>query len=353
MNKPAKALIATLLATLTAVVGAVYLSTYHPAAVEAVPVHNSDRTPVLRAGQTLRILSWNVQFMAGNSNNHFFYDDGPDPWPDAETVAEVTQRVAAFIAEQDPDLVLLQEVDDLAARTHMQDQSDALLSYLPQYSAHVETFYWKAAYVPHPSIRGRVGMKLLVLSKYRLGAATRHALSPITSDDILTRQFNLKRAMLEVHMPVDGAQDLVLINTHLSAFAQGSDTMLRQIAEVRERLEDLTVETPWVLAGDFNLLPSEEALLAKAELRSHYNPQGTELQPLISRYPSLPALTDTQADPERWYTYMPPSDPQRRPDRTIDYIFHSPRIERIDGRVLGGEARRLSDHLPLLIELKL
>ncbi|MCC2616313.1 endonuclease/exonuclease/phosphatase family protein [Aestuariibacter halophilus] len=331
----------------------VYLSTYHPADVESEAVHNQADTPTLLPGQTVKVLSWNVQFMAGNQNNHFFYDDGPDPWPDKDTVTKVTDNVAAFIQAQDPDIVLLQEMDDEADRTHLQDQTQMLLARLPQYTAYTETFYWKADYVPHPAIAGRVGMKLLVLSKYALSKATRYALPAITTDDIVTRQFNLKRAMLQVHLPVEGSNELVLINTHLSAFAQGSDTMARQIDTVMARLASLPEGTPWVMGGDFNLLPNDAALASYTELRSHYNDQGTELYPLITQYPSVPSLADIEADPSPWYTYMSPLDPARTPDRTIDYIFHAPTLEKTHGAVLLGDAKPLSDHLPIVLEFTL
>lgn len=353
MTKLLKFLLGAVLLAVVALSATVYLSTFHPAAVEDVTVHNAADAQMLQPNQAVKVLSWNVQFMAGNSDNHFFYDDGPDPWPDADTVAEVTRRVAAFIAEQDADVVLLQEVDDRATRTHLQDQTQALLRQLPQYGSYAETFYWKAAYVPHPAIQGRVGMKLVLLSKYRLGEARRLALSAITSDDILTRQFNLKRAMLQVHLPVAGAEDLVLVNTHLSAFAQGSDTMERQIGQVMALIEDLPDGSPWVLGGDFNLLPDDAALAANPELTSHYNGQGTELAPLIARYPSVPALSEIRSNPEPWYTYMSPLDPQRRPDRTIDYLFHAPGLKSQSAAVLRGEASALSDHLPVTVELTL
>ncbi|MEM6300314.1 MAG: endonuclease/exonuclease/phosphatase family protein [Pseudomonadota bacterium] len=353
MNKILKVLVGVVLSLAVMFLMAVYLTTFHPDPVESVNVYPGDDTPVLAAGQTVKILSWNVQFMAGNDNNHFFYDDGPDPWPDADTVAAVTRRVADFIAAEDPDLVMLQEVDDEATRTHMQDQTELLRQYLPQYAAYTETFYWKAAYLPHPAINGRVGMKLVVLSKFKINEATRYALSAITSDDVLTRQFNLKRAMLQVQLPIDDGRELILIDTHLSAFAQGSNTMEVQVGQVLERLAALPEETPWVLGGDFNLLPNDDALTSYTELRSSYNEQGTELYPLISRYPSIPSLTAIEENPESSYTYMSPQDPLRQPDRTIDYIFYSPLLAVNRGEVLRGDAKPLSDHLPVLIEIVL
>lgn len=353
MKKIIKALLALVVTLVLAFSGWVYFTTFHPDEIEDIAIQSSADAPQLTPGQRVKVLSWNVQFMAGNANNHFFYDDGPDGWPDKATVDKVTADVAAFIAQQDPDVVLLQEVDDLAKRTHMQDQTQMLLNALPQYTVLNETFYWKADYLPHPNIKGRVGMKLVVLSKYKIDKATRVALPAITTDDIVTRQFNLKRAMQQVHLPIQGGNELVLINTHLSAFAKGSDTMERQIEKVMAQIETLGDNTPWVMGGDFNLLPNDAALEAYTELRSHYNDQGTELVPLISAYPSMPALDDINANPEPWFTYMSPSDPSRSPNRTIDYIFYSPLVTKTGGEVLRGDAKPLSDHLPLVIEFTL
>lgn len=330
----------------------VYSSTFHPDDVMHEPIVSPAALPRLQAGQRVKILSWNVQFMAGNADNHFFYDDGPDPWPSKQRIEQTLTQAAAFIRAQNPDLVLLQEVDDLADRTHLFDQTQGLLELLPDYQAYTETFYWKADYLPHPQINGRVGMKLVVLSKVALGEATRYALPLITTDDIITRQFNLKRAMQQVRVPVEGGADLVVINTHLSAFAKGSDTMQRQIDAVMQRLDDLQGK-PWVMGGDFNLLPNEAALDAFEEKRSAYNDQGTEIAPLIASYPSVPALVDIERNPEPWFTYMSPTDPRRNPNRTIDYIFYANNLSKVRGKVLRGDALVISDHLPILLEVQL
>jgi len=66
----------------------------------------------------------------------------------------LTARPAAFGG----DVVLLQEIDDGAARTDYNDQLARLLPLLPpEYVCHTTAFYWKAAYVPHPRIHGGAG----------------------------------------------------------------------------------------------------------------------------------------------------------------------------------------------------
>ncbi|MEI2819597.1 MAG: hypothetical protein V9E81_05025 [Marmoricola sp.] len=64
--------------------GLVYWLTYHPKDVQAAPVRCAKNTPVLKAGQPVRVMSWNVQYLAGDGYV-FYYDlpdgDGPDERP--------------------------------------------------------------------------------------------------------------------------------------------------------------------------------------------------------------------------------------------------------------------------------
>ena len=142
---------------------------------------------------------------------------------------------------------MLQEVDEGADRTDGQDQLALLLDELGDtWTCHASAFYWKAWFVPHPRIMGSVGMKLSTISKYAIDDATRYQLAQMPND-LLTRQFDIRRAILETRLPIAGGGELAVLNTHLDAFAQGSDTMQRQVAQTRELLDDLTDEgTPWV-----------------------------------------------------------------------------------------------------------
>lgn len=327
----------------------VFTSTYQPAAIQDEPVINAPGLAPLKPGQSLSILSWNVQFFAGNKNNYFFYDGGSDPWPPKDTLEQVGRHIAAVIKAKNPDVVLLQEMDEGADRTYSMDQAAMLLELLPEYQATTSTFYWKANYVPHPDVAGKVGLKLVVLSRYPLSGAKRYALPAITTDDFITRQFNLKRAFLEVSLPIEGGGELKIINTHLSAFAQGSDTMARQVEMIDQHLSKLEAAgTPWIIAGDFNLLPDAAAFERLPErYQASYSANGTELTPLV-KYPMVPSLENMGGEAvAKWYTYMHSSDPERKPSRTIDYLFYSPSLVLKESEVIHGEALPLADHLPV------
>lgn len=330
----------------------VYASTHHPAAEEPAMIAGADDAPLAPAGRALTVMSWNIQFLAGNRDNHFFYTGGTDPWPDLARTVTVADEVAAVIMDADPDIVLLQEVDDGADRTHGRDQLAMLLDRLAgRYPVHTSAFYWKAAFVPHPAIMGRVGMKLTILSKYRLENAVRHALPAISSDDILRRQFNMKRAVLTADLPLEDGGRLHVMNAHLSAFAQGSDTMKRQVAKVMSLIQSQEdTGTPWIVGGDFNLLPSDGVYeRMAADTRRDYNPADTELAPMMARFKAIPSLTAANGpDAALWFTHGPPDDPARAPDKTLDYLFYGGPLYLGDHGVLHAGTRLISDHLPVM-----
>lgn len=336
-------------------VALVWATTFHPARVQAAPVTCPPQTPLLRPGHRLKILTYNVQYMAGKGYV-FFYDvldgSGPDERPSAQSIGQTLAAVAEVIRDEDPDLVLLQEVDEGAKRTDYEDQAARLLALLgSRYPCHTSAFYWKAAFVPHPRIRGAVGMKLVTLSKYRITTATRHQLA-LTPADPVTRQFNLKRAILEARLPMANGQEFVALNTHLEAFAQGSDTMEKQVAETQALVQRLTDEGyPWVIGGDFNLLPPGAYDRLSDDQKRYYKPE-TELARLYDHFQAVPSLADVEGENyQQWYTHFPNNPAVTAPNKTIDYFFLSPHIEVLTSTVRQHDTLSISDHLPVVVEV--
>lgn len=339
---------------------AAWLTTYHPDDREPAAVTCTGDAPLVRPGQKLKVLNWNVQFMAGK-NYVFYYDvmdgEGPDDRPTHEDIETTLEGVARVIRDEDPDIILLQEIDQGAGRTDHEDQIARLLEKLgPAYRCQTSAFYWKASYVPHPRVRGAVGMKLATLSKYRLGSAVRHQL-PEMPNDFVTRLFYLKRAVLEARLPIEGTErELAVLNTHLDAFAQGSDTMQRQVALVTGLLDELSkAGTSWLIGGDFNLLPPVAGAYErlKDHERTAYLPE-TELRALFERYPAVPGRAETEGpDAAAWFTHFPNDPRVGAPDRTIDYIFFSPDLTLGARHVRQHDTRTISDHFPVVAELTL
>lgn len=326
------------------------LAFFFPPQTLEVDINWSGPVSPLRSGDTVRVLVWNVQY-AGSRQHHFFYDGGPDVHVPKHTVEETLDAIGEVIRRVDADIVLLQEVDRDAERTGHIDQLAALLAGAP-YPCSAATPYHKVPYVPHPAGQhlGRVDMNLVVFSKFPLSRATRHAL-PLLDEPLHRRIFNLRRAVLEVAVPLHGGGEFRLFNTHLSAFSRGDGTLGRQVASLAEHMDKATEDgVPWVFAGDLNALPpGDTPTRLKPKDQSLYREETTPIQPLFERFtPSLDA--DAYAnDPARWRTYVP-FDADAA-DRTLDYIFHGG-VEQVDYRVLT-DVMDVSDHLPLVLEVRI
>lgn len=337
---------------------ALWATTYHPEAVQPERMVCAATASVLEPGQTVKVLSWNVQYMAGKQYV-FFYDlfdgSGPDERPSPGEITKTFNEVARVIRSENPDIILIQEIDDGSKRTDYENQLARLLSLLPaEYSCYSDSYYWKASFVPHPRIMGKVGMKLAVISKYKIGAATRYQLELIPADPV-TKQLNFKRAVLEVRFPVQGAKDFVVMTTHLDAFAQGSNTMERQVAQVRSLLDGLSAAgNPWIIGGDFNLLPPGPSYtLLPSDQRVYFN-ETTELSLITDRYRSVPSLSEINGPArDAWFTHFPNDPAAKNPDRAIDYLFMSDTVKIGKHYIRQKDARAISDHFPLVAEIVL
>lgn len=343
----------------------VWFSTYHPGELDEMEVVCPKDTPTLKSGQTLRVLNWNVQYMA-SKNYVFFYDhldsSGPDERPSSKDIAWTFGEVARVIKDTNPDIILLQELDEDAARTDYEDQLTRLMGMLPKdYKCHTSALYWKAAFVPHPRIMGSVGMKVSTISKYKIGnkegVALRHRL-PVIPATWVEEQMGLKRAILEVEAPVDGAKPVKVLNTHLDAFAQGSDTMERQVAITNNLLTKLSKEGyPFLIGGDFNLLPPgiDPKSLGKFGL-GYYKPT-SEIKmlfenPAVKSSVSLAELTGPNK--ANYFTHFPNAEGRANgPDRTIDYVFLSEDMEVVKHETRLKDTLKISDHFPIIVDVKL
>ncbi len=296
--------------------------------------------------------------MAGK-NYVFFYDlldgSGPDTRPSFEDIQKTIDEVARIICEQDPDIILLQEVDDGSKRTDYQDQLELLLAKIsPDYTCFTSAFYHKASFVPHTKIWGSVGMKLSTLSKFRIDQSIRHQLA-LKQDFWLKRRYDLKRAILETRLPVANSKEFIVMNTHLSAFAQGEDTMQKQVKQVKDLLDQCVSNGhSFIIGGDFNLLTSGANRMRLLDRFKAYYQEESELRVLTDAYPCIPSVEDTNGPQrERWFTHYPNDPAATGPDRTIDYIFYSQNLETGRYFVVQDSTLHISDHLPIIMELSI
>jgi endonuclease/exonuclease/phosphatase family metal-dependent hydrolase len=344
------------LALLLALIGGlIYNVTWHPARHERMPVSCNARDaapPILMPGQALKIMTWNIQYLAGK-RYVFWYDmpdgSGPDERPTPDDIAYNLDEVARVIRDEQPDIVLLQEVNDGAKNTDYTNQLALLQERVTDlYPCSTEAFYWKSDFVPDRHIYGSVGMKLATLSRYQMDKAERLQL-PSPNGNLIGRQFEPKRALLVSDLPLRDGGHLAVVNTHLGDFKPGDDTLQRQVAATTQLLDTFEqAGTLWISGGDFNLLPQGQYQRLPAEQREQYAPD-SELHALWDKYPMIPSNDDTNGEDRRkWYTRFPNDPRVSGPDRTLDYLFYSPRLKRVDAQVRQADTLLISDHLPVI-----
>ena len=311
---------------------------YFPKAEEPAPVACPIDAPPAPRGEPLKVLVWNIQFSA-NRDQQFFYDGGPAVSVPPIQVERTLDRIGRFIASQDADIVILQEVDRNSRRTAYLDQH-ALLREAIGLPCHTAAPYHRAAYVPVPSHEpmGQVDMNLSVFSRYAIDTSTRIQL-PLLKESAVRRMFNLRRAVLDLRIPVQGGGELAILDTHLSAFSRNDGTLQKQIAKLIDVVDPLEKQgTPWLLAGDFNALPPGDAP-SRIPNGVGFYPEDSAVQPLFDGYSSVFPSQDEEAA----RTYVRWEDTE--PDRTIDYAFHGGGLHVTD-LVVHRETYPLSDHLP-------
>lgn len=352
-------LLSSLLAAVVAAVAWVWFSV--PLYPDVQQAEFSCDRPVKDHASTddFKVISFNVQFMAGKNYVFFFdMDGGQDSRPSLEDMALTTERVAAIIRDENPDVVLLQELnDETDVRTHYRDQLAELQASLEEkaFPCQASSYYWRAGYIPHPNINGPVGMKLVTLSRYPIVAATRYQLPRMPMDPV-SQHFYFQRAVLETHIEYQGRR-VALLNTHFDAWGDGTGVLPGQVAVVSSRVKALQQQgIPWVVGGDFNMLPPDgerQWQQLKDRGTGSFDAQ-TPIKPLYDQYGAIPSLADLLSDSaSEWYTHFPNDTRVNAPDRTIDYVFYSDHWRLNRSYIRHGDSWEVSDHLPVVGEFSL
>ena len=228
--------------------------------------------------------------------------------------------IARVIAEHDPDIVALQEVDvHWGVRSGYDDQAEYLAEALG-----MDSFYGEIYTLP-PDREGE-GMPerrygLAFLSKEPIRYAQNHQITRHSTQPDAPGVRPLP-GFPEIAIPFPGGI-VHFFNTHLD---YRSDPAVRetQVMEMIEIMEQ--AEGPVVLAGDLNA-----------------RPDALEIAPLFVMLRDAWDSRQEEGDPG--YTF-----PADAPDRRIDYILHSPHFEVLDVFVVDSQA---SDHLAVVADLKL
>ena len=232
----------------------------------------------------MRFVLYNIRYATGNKAHNFMRPSNRN-----------LERIRGFLRELEPDLVGLIEVDQGSYRSGWKNQAESLAEALGHYHSHSikygEKSFWR--HVPVIKKQGNA-----FLARDRIRNETFHFF-----------QHGMKRLVIELEL-----EHVVVYLVHL---ALGGKARHRQLSALYDLVK--MAHKPCVVAGDFNALWGEREIdlfLAASGLKN-------------ANIRSLP-------------TY-----PSRNPNRHLDFILHSDKINVSDfwiPQVL------FSDHLPLVLD---
>ena len=312
----------------------------------------------------LRVMTYNIKF--GGARVDFFFDGWGERVHMSE--AEVTANLdgmLALIAEIDPDVLLLQEVDRDSRRSAFVDQAQYILDHSKlNYGAYGHA--WRSHFVPDHGL-GQVDMGVMVLSRFPLEEGERIDQGPIDEQDPVTQRFYLRRAMVKAVVVLSGGRRIPVIAVHTAAYATDG-TKKRQIDQIRDEAEATT--GPVIVGGDFNALPpgatqregfaDEKPVLTDEPV--HYRGEEDWMQGIYDLLKPAISLTDYQANESRYFS----ASVNRNIfwTKRLDYLFcrdsWSTGANILQkpgdlwlGKPIQADPMKLSDHAPLVALLPL
>ena len=322
---------------------------FNPDEVEAVEVADGG-SGSLDKGNSFSIMSWNIGYGALGDNADFFMDGGTSVMTaDELRLDENLNGIAAQVKDTDPDILLLQEIDLNSKRSYNVNELEFMQGEMGKYSS-AFAYNYKVKYVPYPMPPlGKVESGIATFSKTEIQSAERYQLPVPFSWPVRTA--NLKRGLLETHIPVKGSdKELVVINLHLEAYdsGEGKIAQTKMLAEVLKEERD---KGNYVIAGgDFNQIFSSEDETIYPPNPELWMPGEIDVDQIGEGFQffmdeSTPTCRSLDrplkgADPENFQYYL------------IDGFIVSDNITIEDGRTMDL-GFKVSDHNPVILELTL
>jgi endonuclease/exonuclease/phosphatase family metal-dependent hydrolase len=227
---------------------------YKPGERTSLPVEKP--ASVLADSAELNLLIWNIGFGGLDASMDFFYDGGKGVRPTQENAQRnfegITRTLSAFTGF---DFVLLQEVDVDSKRSYHRNQVEELGDLFRDHQGFFG-MNWDVFFVPLPlsAPLGKVESGILSLSKHAPTEVVRHSL-PADFMWWPYSLFMLDRCFLVERFPLSKGKELLVINTHNSAYDDGS-MRKQQMDELKEfLLEEYKKGNYIIMGGDWNQTP--------------------------------------------------------------------------------------------------
>lgn len=204
---------------------------------------------------TVEVLTWNIGYAGLDSNMDFFYDGGSKTRTGKADALKNLDAITSFVAGNSADFVFLQEVDRASTRSYKIDMLSEIADKKPLYAAFFGINY-NVLFVPVPLTfpMGKVESGILTLSRHIPLQSARYAYPQGQSWP--KRLFLLDRCFLMCRYPLKNGKQLVLINTHNSAFDSDGEQRRKEMSALKDYIVAEYEKGNYIIAGgDWNQIP--------------------------------------------------------------------------------------------------
>ncbi len=319
---------------------------YKPKPIEILT--ENDEYSIIEA-DTFSLLNWNIGYAGLGKEMDFFYDGGKGVRPTKELHKKYLNDIVNFIGNTDSvDFWLLQEVDKASKRSYYSDEEE-IINELHSKNFSIFSTNYKVPFVPIPVNKplGYVDGGLMMMSHYIPKTVTRNAYPLIANWP--QKLFLLDRCFTVSKYPTSGGNDLVIINTHNSAYVYDSVKRVQELSILRE-----TVLTEYI-AGNYVIVGGDW----------NQNPPGYEPEGNYNGHKFIPSKVKMNPDfvPHDWKWAYDNTAPTNRKNYApfkhgvnkttcLDYYLISPNVELLNVSVIDLLFES-SDHNPVYLKVRL
>ncbi len=329
-------------------IGYATLTDFQPPAVEDITVNKAISRPM--TDSIYRVMIWNIGYAGLGAEQDFFYDGGTTVRPTEAQFNSYLKGIQSVVAANgDQDFILLQEVDTNSRRSYYFNELEAIALKLPYHNNAYATNY-HVDYVSMPletpwDVLGRVRAGLATFARYQPVETQRHQFPG--KYDWPKRVFMLDRCFLAERFTLANGKDLLILNTHNSAYDNGSLKKAEMEALRTFVLDEYGKGNYVVVGGDWNQTPPgyDNSTFAKAgdtyeqgAIAYDYLPQGWQFV-YDDTYPTNRKLAK-------------PYNPDSTFATVIDFYLLSPNIDAVEVRT-GNLEFKYSDHQPVYLKIQL
>ena len=302
---------------------------------------------------TLSLMIWNIGYCGLGAEMDFFNDGGKSVRASDSLTAKYLKAVSLFMGsmKDSVDVMMIQEVDRNSKRSYFTDQIPIIANELPGYSWSFGLNY-DVKYVPVP-----FGIPYTPYGKTYGGLVSYSKIKPSSSSrvqypggfDWPTKLYMLDRCALEMRYPLANGKELILVNTHNTAYDETGEIKKIEMAFIKKRYEAEVVKgNKVIIGGDWNQVPPGfDAKHFSKSIDPGYTPQSIAREMLPANFTiSFDSTIATNRSNAKAY------NPESTYTTLIDYFVSSPGIEVLSVRGMDMQFR-YSDHQPVLMKVVL